>query len=180
MFSLGFLFTIDGILDVIGIQYRFLGAILQLIGMGIISYFFISLPSFSEFDWKDKIEDVFLMDSAGICLLRKSFKDKSDLVDEKLVAGAVSSINVMLKELTSAKERQVSIIKKKDKIVIIFPSEIISGIIFCKEDLNYVRVILAKFVHKFEAIYHDVLLSWDGNLSIFKHTENIFNEIFSN
>jgi hypothetical protein len=179
IFAVGFLFEIDGVLDTLGLEFRLIGAILQLIGMGIISYFFLSMPAFSEFDWQDKIEQIFLMDSAGICLYHKAFEERSELTDENLVAGAIASINIMLKELTESKEGGVSVIKKQDKTIIILPSQMVAGIIFSKEDLNYTKIVLKNFVEKFETIYHDILTDWDGDLSIFKHTDNILTEILS-
>ena len=179
IFAIGFLFEIDRVLDALGMDYRLFGAVLQLIGLGIISYFFISMPPFSEFDWQDKIEDIFLMNTAGICLYRKSFEDRSELIDQNLVAGAISSINMMLKEITETKEKGISVIQKQNKTIIILPSDQVAGIIFSKEDLNYIKVVLQKFVEKFETIFHDILQKWDGDLSIFKHTGNILTEILS-
>ncbi len=179
IFAVGFLFEIDRVLDAFGLEYRLFGAILQLIGLGILSYFFISMPPFSEFDWQEKIEDIFLMNSAGICLYHKAFEERSELIDDNLVAGAISSINMMLKEITETKEKGISVIQKQNKTIIILPSDQVAGIIFSKEDLNYTKIVLKNIVEKFETIYHDILVKWDGDLSIFKPTENILTEILS-
>ncbi len=172
----GFLFTTDRAIAIFGFEGRLLGDVLQLAAMGLIAFFFITLPPFAEFDWNEKIEDIFILDKSGICLYHKIFADKSELIDENLIAGAISSINIMLKELTE--DSGISVIKKKGKTVTISPSKYVYGVAFCKEDLNYIKVVLKNFVQKFEMVYGSVLKNWDGDVEIFKPAENIAKEIF--
>jgi len=51
---IGFLLTTDALIEVLGFEGRFIGAILQLISVILLSYFFSILPPFNEFDWQDK------------------------------------------------------------------------------------------------------------------------------
>ncbi|HEY0089625.1 MAG TPA: hypothetical protein VGB37_12325 [Candidatus Lokiarchaeia archaeon] len=175
----GFSLTTDAMINVFGLEGRIVGAILQLISVVILSYFFNILPPFNEFDWKDKIEAVFLIDNSGVCLYYKIFKQRKDLIDENLISAAISSINIVLKELTGQKERGISVFKKKGENVIIYPGKYVSGALYTTEELNYPKVILKEFVDKFETLYKNILINWDGEVSIFKPTEIIANDLFS-
>jgi len=176
LLAIGFMFTTDFMIDALGLEFRLVGSILQILAIFSISFFFITLPPFAEFDWRNKIEHLFIIDKAGICLYNKTFDETSEIMDENLISGAISSINLMLKELTA--DEGVSVIKKKGKAIIIFPSKFIAGVMFCKEDLNFIKLLLKDLIDKFELIYHHILLDWDGDVTIFKPTEKIVNEIF--
>lgn len=176
LIGLGLLFTSDLIIGFYSIEIRLIGSFLQVISIFLIYFFFINLPPFSEFDWYEKIEHLFIIDKGGICLYNHVFGENSDLMDENLIAGAISSINLILQELTDIKG--ISVLQKKGKGVIIVPSELSTGVIFCTEELSTIKLLLKRFVEKFETIFHNILFDWDGDLQRFKNTEKIVNEIF--
>ena len=139
-----------------GVNLRFLGALLELIGILLLFYFFITLPPFSEFEWESKMEHVIVMDQGGICLYDEALNEGSELIDQNLVAGAISSINILLEEITS--DKGIIVINKKCKSIIIYPGKKIYGIMFCTEELNYIKVLLKRFIGKFEAVYILIIL----------------------
>ncbi len=53
-----------------------------------------------------------------------------------------------------------------------------SAIIFSKEKLIYIKLSLALFAQKVEALYSHILGKWDGDTSIFNPVGIIINEIF--
>ena len=177
----GFLLTTDALIEIYGFEGRMIGAILQLISVVILSYFFIGLPPFNEFDWQDKIEALYLVDTAGICLYYKLFSEKKELADEHLISAAIASINIMLQGLveTRGKRKEISVIKKKGENVIIYPGNIVSGVLYTSEELNFAKVVLKDFVEKFEALYRNILKDWSGDTNIFNPTEIIAKELFS-
>lgn len=173
---IGFAFTTDFFEELLGVNLRFIGVLSELISILFLSYYFYSLPPFSEFEWEHKMEHVFVMNRAGICLFNQILDDHSEYADQNLVAGAISSINILLEELTA--EKGIVVINKKGKSIIIFPGTTIYGVMFAREELNYIKVLLKRFVDKFEAVYRNILVEWDGEVSIFKPTGSIVNEIF--
>jgi len=175
---IGFALTTFLFEDVLGLNMRIVGALLQLIAIILLFGFFSSLPPFSEFEWEQKIEQVFIMARAGICLYNENLlgiKEK-ELIDENLIAGAITSVNLLLEELTS--DTGVVVINKKGKSIVIYPGKYVYGVIFCSEELNYIRVLAKRFVDKFETVYSHILINWDGEITIFKPTTNIVREIF--
>jgi hypothetical protein len=177
---IGFLLTTDALIEVFGLEGRMIGAILQLISVVILSYFFMSLPPFSEFDWQEKIEALYIVNSSGICLLYKIFSNKKELMNEQLISAAILSINAMLKEITKTGEsiKGISVIKKKTENVIIYQGSFVSGVLYTSEELNFPKLLLKEFVEKFEKLYQNILLNWNGDTNIFNPTEKIIHEIF--
>jgi len=178
---IGFLFTTDALIEIYGLEGRMIGAILQLISVVILSYFFLTLPPFNEFDWQDKIEAIYLVNAAGICLYYKVFSEKKDLMDEQLISAAIASINMILQGLTETGEdnKGISVIKKMEECVIIYSGKLVNGVLYTSEELNFPKIVLKEFVEKFEALYRNVLTKWNGDLNIFNPTEIIANALFS-
>ncbi|MFX1338829.1 MAG: hypothetical protein ACFFDK_09490 [Promethearchaeota archaeon] len=178
---IGFLLTTDALLRIYGLEGRMIGAILQLISVVILSYFFFNLPPFNEFDWQDKVEALYLVDTAGICLYYKVFSEKKELMDEHLISAAIASINIMLQGLTETgrSRKEISVIKKKDENVMIYLGNIVSGVLYTSEELNFAKIVLKEFVDKFETLYHNILKDWRGDTNIFNATDIIANELFT-
>ncbi|MFW9939106.1 MAG: hypothetical protein ACFFD5_15780 [Candidatus Thorarchaeota archaeon] len=177
---IGFLLTTDALIEVLGLEGRMIGALLQLISVIILSYFFLNLPPFSEFDWQEKIEALFVINNAGICLYNKIFTKKKDLTFEQFISAAIHTINIILKELVAAKEsnKNFSVIKKEGENIIIFQSTLVSGVLYTSEEVNFPKIVLKEFVDKFETIYYNFLIDWNGDMNIFEPTEIIINDLF--
>jgi hypothetical protein len=174
-----FVMTTDFAIEFVGsFGIRLAGSIIQLISMIIVYYFFSTLPSFHEFEWRDKIEELYLIDRAGVCLYNKSFIDKIEFDEEHLISSALASINIILQELTQNNKMGLSVIKKEEKIITIFTSEYSSAIIFSSKELEYIGEALKKFIKNFEAIYKNVLINWDGDTDIFTPVESLIDDIF--
>ncbi len=172
-------FFLSFFLSHLPLEFRLGSSILQLIALGLISYFSIKLPAFAEFGWKETIEELLIMNRAGVCLFHKSFTDKANHLNEILVSGALLSVNIMLEELISAKRTGTSIIKRKEKTVNLFSSTYLTGVIISREQLNSTNYHLKEFIQKIEKIYQNILLDWDGDISIFYPVGAIADEFFS-
>ena len=174
---IGFLLTTDALIEALGFEGRLLGAIFQLISVILLFYFFSILPPFNEFDWQEKVEAVFLVNNAGICLYYKYFKEK-ELINENLISAAILSINVTLKEMIGQDYEDISVFKKQHETVVIYPGKFLTGVLYISEDLMTPRIVLKNFVDKFELIYRNILLDWDGETKIFNQAESIVKDIF--
>ncbi|MFX1258364.1 MAG: hypothetical protein ACFFAN_10925 [Promethearchaeota archaeon] len=176
---IGFLLTTDALINALGLEVRLIGAISQLISVVILSYFFLILPPFNEFDWQEKIEAVFLINKGGACLYYKYFKERKGLMDENIISAAIASINVMLGQLIERGKSGISILEKKGQTVVIYPSKYVNGVLYLSENLNYPKIVLKDFVERFETLYRNILINWNGDTNIFSPTEIIANEFFS-
>ncbi len=177
--SLGFVFTQDFMLRLFGLEIRLIGDFFQILSVIFISYFFITTLPLADYDWQDKVESLFLMETSGICLFNHLFQQEGQeraIMDENLVIGAIASVKIMLDEVIDKKG--TSIIQKKDKTVIITSKKNFSGVLFCKERLHSLEVLLDNFTERVEDLYHPIMKNWSGDISVFKSVEIIRKEIF--
>ena len=172
----GFLCTTSMITSIFGHTARFYGTILQLLGLIFIFSFFIGLPPFAEFEWQNSIESILVLNNSGIAIYSKVFQDKGEVIDKNLVGGALTGVKALLDNLTDTSG--VSVLQKKGKIIVIYPSKNLTGVMFCSKDLNILRVLLQKFIVRIESVFKTVLADWDGDPSVFKPVEYICDEIF--
>lgn len=177
--TIGLIFSTEYFIKMVGLEYRSMGSILQIISLGWMFYFFVKLPPFSEFDWQDKIEEILVLSDSGIGIYHKSFIDKTADHSEVLISGAITGVNIMLEEITATKDTRTAVIEKKGKLVNIFKGDFITGVLISKEKLNSINFHLKEFIEKVERIYHSILINWDGNIDVFSPLEDIINEIFA-
>lgn len=174
---IGFLFSTDLMINVFGLAGRLLGDILQLSGLLLLSIFFLTLPPFSEFDWMNKLEAIFLMNSSGICLYYKIFQEKKEFMDQNLISAAFSGINVMIDQITQSRTG-ISVVKKKDENIVMYSGNLITGVLYTSEELNYTKVLLKEFITKFETIFERLVKEFSGDITVFESTEVLVNDIF--
>lgn len=181
-FMASFVLTMELVTDFIGLIFRAVGSVLQLISSIGISYFFLKIPYFSELDWKERLEHLFIMSKGGVCQLEEHFfheKEETESMSEHLISSALASVNIMLKELTDSELEGLSVIKKRGKIVNIFSSKYVTGVIISSEEYDPIKVSLEKFVTQYEAIYKNVLENWDGNSEVFLPMKSLVKKMFS-
>ena len=118
------------------------------------------------------------MNKDGVCLFHKSYIDNNKKLSSHYVSGILSSVNIMLNELIRSKSNEISIIKKKGKIVNTFSGNYISGVLISIEELEFFKHNLKKLILKIEEIYKSVLIKWNGDLTIFYPIKNIIENVF--
>lgn len=175
----GHVLTLDFIFYNFGIISRISGISLQLIGIGLIFKAFRNLVPFFELNWQDKIESIYILNRGGINLYSKSFLEERRGIDEHFISGALSSVNIMLNELMNTKENKITIYKKKNKIVTIFTSEHVIGVLISSEELEFFKHNLKQLVLKIEILYKNLLIDWKGDRSKFHAIKDIIVDIFS-
>ncbi len=174
--GLGFGATSDPIVNVLGLNIRLVGDIMQIIGIIVLSIFFINLPSPSEQDWKGKIDKLFLMRPSGICIYYKFFRDPTNNREEQNISGAVNTIKIILKEISHDDGEMV--IEKEGKVLITNQGKYITGVIIADQNLNSLNFLLKRLIEKVEFQYSNIIRDWDGAMEIFLPIENITQEIF--
>jgi len=176
LLGIGYMLTTDLVVQNFGLESRLWGDLIQITSVFIIYFLYTSLPPLSEYDWYEKIESVFLVKNSGLCFYSKNFQVKEkDLKDSLKVAG-LTGIEMILEHLTY--DRGLSVLKKQNYSIIIYPSKSIIGIIFCSQELSSLKELLKSFVSRIEAVYASVLSEWKGDLKIFEPIDLIFEEIF--
>lgn len=180
LLPIGYFLTIDFSIAIFGLFIRLIGSLMELLSLSIIFHYFLSFPYLFEFDWKDRIEELFLITKEGACIFYKNLGGEETDIDKNLISSSITSINIMLQELTpSPNKKGFSRIKEQDKIIYLYNSELLDGVIISKEEIERFEYYLELLVLKVEGIYRDFLIEWDGDIDIFSPVDNIFDEVFS-
>lgn len=174
----GYILSLDVIYSFMGIISRLIGNGLQLIAIGLLFGILKNLVPFFEFDWRDKIENIYIINKGGINLYSKSYSEETKSIDDHYISGVLYSVNIMLNELMNAKDNKISIIEKKNKIVTIYSSEFIIGVLVSTEELEYFKHNLRKLVLKIEVLYKNLLINWKGDRIEFSSLKDIINDGF--
>ncbi len=158
------------------LKIRLIGDLSQIVSVILLGSFLLAIPSFSEYEWTEKIESLIIMHNSGLLLYYKNFRNTNQQIDSSLLSGTIMSAKMMLTKTT---ERDgISTIEKEGKNVIIHPSKHIMGVIICDEKLASLQILLNTLIVKIEAIYSGVLQKWEGDLTVFKPIGDIAKEIF--
>ncbi|MBN2152650.1 MAG: hypothetical protein JW839_14460 [Candidatus Lokiarchaeota archaeon] len=166
-----------------GIVSRMLDPAFRLVGDAIMIasvpgiYLFIArmLP-FIEIDWYSKLDSLFIMHTSGVCIYSHYFDKPAVEMHDNLVTSAITSIRMMLEKLTD--QGGISIIKKDQNTVIIFPGKHIFCVLICKEDIEAGRFLVKKFTDRIEAVFDPILDQWDGDMAVFDPVDSMRAEIF--
>lgn len=183
LLSVGYSLTRDLTREMLNLDLhvRLIGDFLQLISLIFIIAFILLTPSFSEFDWQDKIESVYLMHRSGLVIFSKllqKFSQRKTELDKNIISGNITTLKIMIENLS--KKKGISVLERGEEIILIQPSSSgqVYGVIIAEENLISLRIMLKNFIDKFEDLYGETLKVWDGNLTIFAPVEDIFKESF--
>lgn len=174
--AVGYQLSTRVLMNYLGLFMRFLGDILQIIGAIILFIFFKSIPSFSEYDWKEELEAILVSYKSGLLIYHKNLKEKEDDDTMNYISGILASIEMMIESVTQTEE--TSMIKRKEKFILIKPGKHIYGVLICRKKLKSLQILLNRFIERVELIYSRVLENWNGDLRILKPIENVAEEIF--
>ncbi len=172
---IGFGLTIDFSINLFGLGSRLIGDLFQLLALFFLYFYFSSIPSFSEYNWQQKIDSIFIIHKSGLLIFERSFKP-GDTYYDSATSGALTSLKMMLE--TVSKKETTSFIEKKGKHITIHPGKYIYGTLISEENLVSLQILLKNFIDKIEQTYGNVLKDWDGDLKVFRPIGQIAKEIF--
>ena len=147
-----------------------------LVGLGLLAISLWTLPTLTEIGWEDKIYFLYVIMPGGILAYEYHFKKESK-VDSDLLSSGITGIVDIVKEMTGSLKRLKIIRQEKKNIYLEYGTKVTVAII-AEEELKILFEKLARFTREFEAIFADVLESWDGNTDIFKIADSLTKRIF--
>jgi hypothetical protein len=168
---------------------RYLGVSILFIGFGLVISGIYNFPSFYEFQWKENLIKLFIVNQQKNSILYKkdftdisaSLKDKgldmviSDITAvEQLFKGGIKGIDKILAEISYSRDKNLQEIKKGEVIVLLeYGSEKFSHILYAlivRNPLKSYRVFLTKIKNQFENFYKELLIEDFGR----KREEQLF------
>ena len=179
LLALGYNIATDVVVKNFGLECRLIGNFIQIIAFLFIFLFFISIRSFSELDWQNKLNSIMIIHKSGLLIFNKNYKENLEDNDGTIVSGSVALLKIIIEDLTQNKENKETLfIEKIGKILIIQPGKEVIGALICDEKLDSLIILLKKVIEKIEIVYSAVLKDWQGDLKAFSPIKNIIEEIF--
>jgi hypothetical protein len=177
IYFVGIVATTKVAMDIFGIDIRLVADFLKIGGLVIAIIGLYNLPSFGEFDWREKIRDLYIINHDGVSLYHHSFSEATASPDQDLIAGGVIGIKTMLAEMT-ASHQKLQVIDHQDVKIFFEYGQFVICAIICQEELKTIRFKLKEFITEFELLFSDILQSWKGDMGIFQPTKFLINKVF--
>jgi hypothetical protein len=117
-----------------------------------------SLPDLGEFDWKQKIRALLIINRKdGICLFSRFFQTSQEdgTSREVLIAGALSSVQTVLKELSG--KDTIESVQLPDKALIFDSHKLFIGVVIADAQLRSIQYRLQQLCQDFEIIFNDII-----------------------
>ncbi|MHA1269398.1 MAG: hypothetical protein ACTSPY_06375 [Candidatus Helarchaeota archaeon] len=180
---LGFAGSADMILQ-IWIGFRLIGDLLILIGVSLISFFFLGLPSLAEVEWLSELKNahLFIMHKSGICIYDYSFKEdvNTELKSEEksqIIAGGLTGIMQILQNMVQSNENLEIIDYGNRKLLFEYGNHIIM-VLLIDEKLKILQSKLQELITIIENEFSDYFKSWSGEILQFSILDKMIKQIF--
>lgn len=178
VYFLGILGTTKVAIDILGIDIRLIADFLKIGGLVIAIIGLYNLPSFGEFDWKEKIKDLYIINNNGVLVYHHSFSAMKFSPDqEDLIAGGFIGIKTLVAEMTASNQK-LQVIDHQDVKIFFEYGRFVTCAIICQEELKTIRYKLKEFITEFEDLFIDSLQSWKGEVAMFRPTKSLINKVF--
>ncbi|MFX0137149.1 MAG: hypothetical protein ACFFDN_26150 [Candidatus Hodarchaeota archaeon] len=150
------------------------GSIVTFIYWGLI---FLNVETFTEFLWREKIKELYIIKPSGVTLFYYSFSEKDSEQIPDLIGAGLITVKEVLAQFMQSKEK-IRVLDLHDA-KILFEHGVFSVFsLVVDEDLHILRSKLHLLRNKFENLFGDVLSKWTGDTTIFLPTKQIIETIF--
>lgn len=173
---IGYLLTLNFIQDLFGPITKLIGDIFQIIAAFIFYSFVISIPSFSEYNWKQHLKSIVIMHNSGLFIYKKNFSSEDQRIDDSIMSGVITMLKMMLEKVSE--NESLSVIEEEDNVIIIQPGKYLFAVLISDVNLELLQIVLRTFLDRIETIFSGILESWRGDLKALKPIDIIANEIF--
>lgn len=155
----------------------FTGITILLLGFIIISFSVYDFPPFYEFEWRENIiqlfiinqktgEHVYFHDFTDIFRERSTSNDELTPDDRaKLYSGGIVGIESVITQITNTKDERINKIEQKDSVILLTYSSVIPYITYAliiRKDLLSLGHLLDSIKQQFEAFYREILLNLEN------------------
>ncbi len=136
-----------------------------------------TLPSKDELEWRDAIFSLYcIANKNGICLYEENFQERTS-IDKDLVAGSITGITSLLKEITQSDTR-TKIIAQEDVNLLIEFGENVTCVAMSKVDLKTIRKRLNLLIADIEFLFKRVFPTWIGDTDVFQPIGQLVEKYF--
>lgn len=177
--GIGFLFTTDYIYFYLGIYSKLIGVVIQFFSVISLSGIIYLLPPLSEYDWKGKIKQLFILTPAGITIYDKNFETPDNTGDAQAdIAGSAIMVLKMLIETMIKEGKNLESINKTYATMSFVYGKYVIGCVVTDKKSRIINDKVKYFVRDFEKAYAKSLEFYTGSISEYKESDKILEKYF--
>ena len=151
-----------------------IGLIITLVGLGSI---FLRFETFTEFGWKEKLKELYIIAPNGSTLFHYSFIRDMRNQDVDLISSGLTGIEGILGEMVESKKK-LKILDHQDVKIIFEYGEYTTLALIAYENLRIYNAKLISLRTEFEKLFQEVLKNWAGQVEVFQPTTHLVNKFF--
>ncbi|MFX1453210.1 MAG: hypothetical protein ACFFCM_20420, partial [Promethearchaeota archaeon] len=140
-------------------------------------YIFLSFETFTEFGWKEKLKELYIIAPNGGTLFHYSFEKETIQKVHDLVSAGLTGYKEIIAEIIQSKQT-LKVMDHQD-LKILFEYGTYSTIaLIAYENLKIYQSKLDSLIKQFENLFQDVLSNWNGETELFLPSKRLIEEIF--
>ncbi len=151
-----------------------LGVTISMLGVGLI---FLRFETFTEFGWREKLKELFIIAPNGVTLFHSSFITKEKSQDHDLISSGLTGVEGILGEMMESKQK-LKVVDHQDVKIIFEYGEFTTMALITYENLRIYYPKLISLSTQFENLFQEVLAHWDGQTEVFRPANRLVEEIF--
>ncbi|HUY01564.1 MAG TPA: hypothetical protein VMV49_18515 [Candidatus Deferrimicrobium sp.] len=138
---------------------------------------FLSFETFTEFDWAEKLRELFIIAPSGATLFHYSFMDKPNLPSPDLISSGLTGIKDILAEMVQS-TKVLKVVEHQDTKIIFEYGTYSTIALIADENFKIYHSKLTLLKNKFENLFQDFLTYWTGEVDVFIPSGRLIEEIF--
>jgi len=144
----------------------------------VVASIFLSFETFTEFDWTEKLRELFIIAPNGATLFHYSFLKKPNLPAPDLISSGLTGIKDILAEMVQS-TKVLKVVDHQDTKIIFEYGTYSTIALIADENFKIYHSKLTLLITKFENLFQDVLSHWTGEVDVFIPSGRLIKEIFS-
>ncbi|MFX0133206.1 MAG: hypothetical protein ACFFDN_06135 [Candidatus Hodarchaeota archaeon] len=150
------------------------GLIITIFIWGII---FLSFETFTEFGWKEKLKELYIIAPNGGTLFHYSFEKESIKKVHDLISSGLTGFKEVIAEMIQSKQT-LKVIDHEDLKILFEYGNYSTLALITYENLRIYHSKLDSLIKQFENLFQDVLSDWKGETEVFRPSKRLIEEIF--
>ncbi|NVM29232.1 MAG: hypothetical protein HWN65_10375 [Candidatus Helarchaeota archaeon] len=149
----------------------------SLVSLLLLGFVFLSFETFTEFAWKDKMREIFIIYQNGISLFHYSFIEKASSDGADLITSGLTGVKDILMDMMET-ENPLKVFDHRDLKIIFEYGDHSTIVLVCEENLNIYHSKLALLMNDFEEYFQDALPNWTGDIELFRPARKLIEDVF--
>jgi len=180
MLILGMLGNADIVYRAFGWGMRFLADLFQGIGIIVMTWSSMNLPTWKELEWKNDLDSLYVMYKGGTLAYEYDFGKSGRGIDKQQSSITVAQLEAARLSLDSElKSGELKILDFKEKKIYFETGEFITVIIVATTESRKIDLLIKKIRKEFEKLFRDQLPDWDGDHDVFFAATSLIGRILS-